>query len=132
MSTHSVFWDDLEEDLKDPEFLREFVLETVRVRTIDSIINILDDARNDAHLSKAELARAISANPATVRRLLSSGSVNPTLGTVSEMAAALGYRLTLEPLSEQAGSALTAALVNGQLSDAAQLHAAVEELAPAS
>ena len=55
-------------------------------------------------MSKAELARAIGAEPATVRRLFSAGHVNPTLGTLAEVAAALGLRITIEPLldAEQA------------------------------
>ncbi|MGH3516511.1 MAG: hypothetical protein ACRDQ7_03670 [Haloechinothrix sp.] len=40
-------------------------------------------------LSKAELARAISAEPAVVRRLLSLNRHNPTFGTLVEVAAAL-------------------------------------------
>ena len=53
------FWEDLAEDLKDPEFLREYVVESVRIATIDRIVNELDDARVAADLSKAALARAI-------------------------------------------------------------------------
>ncbi|MFJ8464150.1 helix-turn-helix domain-containing transcriptional regulator [Streptomyces swartbergensis] len=94
----SVFWDDLAEDLKDPQFRREYVLESLRIETIDRLINALDDAREAAKVSKAELARAIGAEPATVRRLLSAGRVNPTLGTLSEVAAALGLRISIEPL----------------------------------
>ncbi len=97
MDSHSVFWDDLAEDLEDPEFLRAFLLESIRIKTVDSIINGIDDAREAAHLSKAALARAVSVEPAAVRRLLSASSSNPTLGTVSELAAAVGFRLTLEP-----------------------------------
>ena len=49
-------------------------------------------------LTKAELARAMSSEPATVRRLFSSSHVNPTVGTLAEVAAALGMRVILEPL----------------------------------
>jgi hypothetical protein len=41
----SAFWDDLARDLRDPEFLREYVAESVRIATIDRIVNELDAAR---------------------------------------------------------------------------------------
>ena len=100
----SVFWDDLAQDLKDPQFLREYVTESIRIATIDRIVNELDGARETAGLSKAELARAISSEPAAVRRLFSAGHVNPTLGTLAEVAAALGMRIVLEPLDATRGN----------------------------
>jgi len=95
----SAFWDDLAEDAKDPEFLRAYVVESARVATVDRIVNQLDEARVAAGLSKAALARAIGSNPDAIRRLLTAGHVNPTLGTLAEIAAVLGLRITLEPVS---------------------------------
>ncbi|MFD4431329.1 helix-turn-helix domain-containing protein [Nocardia sp. NPDC058497] len=126
MSDRSIFWADLAEDLDDPEFLREFVLEAVRIKTVDSIINALDHAREESELTKAELARAMSTEPSTIRRLLSTPK-NPTLRTVTEAAAALGFRLTLEPLDEPGREVLTAALTSGRVNDLAGLEAAVEQ-----
>jgi hypothetical protein len=59
----SAFRDDLARDRQDPEFLREYVTESVRIATIDRIVNELDAAREAAGLTKAELARAISSDP---------------------------------------------------------------------
>jgi transcriptional regulator with XRE-family HTH domain len=115
------FWDDLARDLQDPEFLREYVVESVRIATIDSVVNALDDAREAAGLSKAELARAISAEPAVVRRLFSATGVNPTLGTLAEVAAALGMRVTLEPLPAPERKSLTEPLLEGHAADTKQL-----------
>lgn len=56
---HSVFWDDLTQDLKDPQFLREYVAQSIRIATIDRIVNELDAAREAAGLSKAELRTAV-------------------------------------------------------------------------
>jgi DNA-binding phage protein len=98
VSKQGAFWDDLARDLEDPEFLREYVVESVRIATIDEVVNAIDDAREAAGLSKAELARAIQKEPATIRRLLSSDNSNPTLGTLAEVAAALGLRITVEPI----------------------------------
>jgi len=113
----SAFWDDLAKDLEDPESLREYVVESVRIATVDRIVNALDKAREVAGLSKADLARAISAEPAVVRRLFSSGRVNPTLGTLAEIAAALGMRVTLEPLDASERSAVTTPLLEGRSVD---------------
>jgi transcriptional regulator with XRE-family HTH domain len=106
----SVFWDDLVKDMEDPAFAREYTIESVRIATIDAIINSLDDARISAGLSKAALARAIGAEPATVRRLFSASGANPTLGTLAEVAAALGLRIAVEPLPEKERQAVTAPL----------------------
>lgn len=109
----SVFWDDLARDLEDAKFRREYITESVRIATIDAIINVLDEARISAGLSKAELARAIGAEPATVRRLFSASGANPTLGTLAEVAAALGLRIAVEPLPKAERAAVTAALRRG-------------------
>jgi len=113
----SVFWDDLARDLQDPEFLREYVAESIRIATIDRIVNELDEARATAGLTKAGLARAISCEPATVRRLFSSGHVNPTLGTLAEVAAALGMRVVLEPLDAGDREQITRPLLEGSTGD---------------
>jgi DNA-binding phage protein len=110
----SIFWDDLRRDLEDPEFLREYITESVRIATIDAIVNALDAARESAGLSKADLARAIGAEPATIRRLFSAGEVNPTLGTLAEVATALGMRISIEPMPEDERLALTQALHDGR------------------
>jgi DNA-binding phage protein len=96
----SVFWDDLAKDLGDPEYSREYLVQSARIATIDAVINSLDEARLAAGLSKAALARAIGVEPATVRRLFSASNANPTLGTLAEVAAALGFRVSVEPLPE--------------------------------
>lgn len=45
MAGASAFGDDLAHDLDDPDFLREFVIESVRIATIDEVVNAPDDAR---------------------------------------------------------------------------------------
>jgi DNA-binding phage protein len=124
----SVFWADLVGDLQDPEFLREYVAESVRIATIDRIVNELDMARAAAGLTKAGLARAISAESATVRRLFSSSHVNPTLGTLAEVAAALGMRVVLEPLGATDRAQITRPLLEGSTDDPWALAARTAEL----
>jgi transcriptional regulator with XRE-family HTH domain len=114
VTSRSAFWDDLARDLEDPAFLREYVRESVRIATIDAMIDTLDEARRVAGMTKAELARAISAEPATVRRLLSTHRPNPTVGTLAELAAALGMKITLQPMPEAERKALTEPLLRGK------------------
>jgi transcriptional regulator with XRE-family HTH domain len=120
----SAFWSDLASDLEDPEFLREYVCESVRIATVDAIINALDDARISEGMSKAELARAIGAEPAVVRRLFAAGNAtpNPTLGTLVDLAAALGLRIRVEPLPEEDRQAVTEPLRTGCVDDADVKH----------
>jgi transcriptional regulator with XRE-family HTH domain len=120
-ATVGAFWDDLARDLQDPDFLRDYVVETVRIATIDAIVNELDEAREAAGLSKAELARAISAEPAVIRRLFSASGVNPTLGTLAEVAAALGMRVALVPLPPPERKTLTEPLLHGHAADTKSL-----------
>lgn len=121
MTKRTAFWDDLARDLADSEFLREYVVESMRIATIDAVVNAIDDAREAAELSKAELARAIQKEPATIRRLFSSDNSNPTLGTLAEVAAALGLRITVEPISEAERQQITMPLLEGRVADPRKL-----------
>ena len=112
-----LFWDDLVEDLKDPAFLREYIVESMRIATIDSVVNALDAAREAAGLTRADLARSIGAEPAVLRRLFGSGPVNPTLGTVAEVAASLGMRVTIEKLPITQRKVVTESLRTGKPGD---------------
>lgn len=96
---NSAFWDDLDRDMQDPEFRHHFLLQSERIAAIDEIMNQLDTIREDLGVSKAGLARATERQPATVRRLFTAPQVNPELGVVAELAAALGYRVKLVPMS---------------------------------
>jgi transcriptional regulator with XRE-family HTH domain len=122
------FEDDLIRDLDNPEFRRAYVMESVRIATVDRIVNQLDDARVAAGLSKAALARAVGSNPDAIRRLLTARPVNPTLGTLAEMAAVFGLRVTLEPLPGAARTTVTTALLQEDGPDAAVLAAYLETL----
>ena len=117
VGAQSVFWDDLVKDLEDPEFLREYIVESIRISTIDAVVGQLDEVRDEIGLSKAELARAIGAEPAVVRRLFANGHVNPTLGTLAEVAAALGMRVSLEPLHSSERTQVTESLLAGRSSN---------------
>ena len=97
MKSEESFWDDLQRNFNDKEFRSEFDLQILRIQTVDRIINTLDEARKNAEMSKAELARTVDVNPAAIRRLLTSKG-NPTLGSISDIAAVFGLRLALVPV----------------------------------
>jgi DNA-binding phage protein len=73
---------------EDPEFREEYERASREVAAIDNIVHMLDDLRDAWGLSKAELAREIGKNPASIRRLLTSRG-NPELRTIVAMATAL-------------------------------------------
>lgn len=126
----SLFWQDLAEDLKDPEFLREYISSSVQIATVDAIMNDLNDAREAAGLSKAELARAISANPAAIRRLFSTTDPNPTLGTLARVAAALGLRISVKPMDDEDLATVTNPLRTGTTSNIDAVFAGVQRREP--
>jgi DNA-binding phage protein len=97
---------DLEEQIKDPEFAREYHAARAEIATVDKATNAflrgLDKARIKRGLSKAELARRIGAEPAVVRRLLSIEGQNPTLTTLLKIAATLRMEMELRDAERDA------------------------------
>ena len=63
---------------------------------IDAVINTLDELRAERNLTKAQLAREIGKNEASIRRLLTA-PVNPELRTVVAMAEALDADVRIVP-----------------------------------
>lgn len=89
----------LDEKLSDPALRDEFDSARAEIAATDSLIRALEGARASRGISKAELARRISAKPEIVRRLLTDASGNPTVQTVFKVAAALDCHLELVPNS---------------------------------
>ena len=75
--------------MADPEFEAEYARSQRVIAGIDAVMHRLDALRAQAGLTKADVARRIGKDPATVRRLFSS-QVNPTLETVVAIADQLG------------------------------------------
>jgi DNA-binding phage protein len=100
----------LDEKLRGPAFREEFEVARAEIAATDALIRALEGARASRGISKAELARRISAKPEIVRRLLTDASGNPTVQTVFKVAAALDCHLELVPNSgRRATPARTAA-----------------------
>ena len=76
-------------DLEDPEFRSEYERARREIAQIDAIVRALDSRREELGWSKADLARAVGKNPASVRRLFSS-SGNPEFKMITAITAALG------------------------------------------
>ncbi len=98
----------LAERMENPEFRAEFERASREIQAIDAIVNTLDSLRATQGLTKAELAREIGKNPASVRRLLTAQS-NPELRTVVAMADALDADLVIVPRSPRGKRATPAA-----------------------
>lgn len=86
-----------DEQMAKPSFAKDYKQARAEIDAIDQIVRALDNAREQLGLTKADLARAISAKPEIVRRLFTAEAPNPTLSTVVKVAIALGYKLELVP-----------------------------------
>lgn len=86
----------LAERLEDPDFRAEYERSQREIAQVDTIMQVLDELRADAGLSKATLARSIGRNPASVRRWFTS-EVNPELKIVVAMADALDAEILIRP-----------------------------------
>lgn len=84
----------LADQLADSEFRAEFERERREIEAVDAIVGALDGLRDERGLSKAELARQIGKNPASVRRTLTAPG-NPELRTIIAMADALGAEIKI-------------------------------------
>lgn len=86
----------LAEQMENREFREEFERERREIAVIDDIVNALDHLRAEHGLSKAELAREIGKNPASIRRLLTAPG-NPELRTIVAVADALDAEIRVVP-----------------------------------
>jgi ribosome-binding protein aMBF1 (putative translation factor) len=81
---------------EDAEFRAEFERQRRQIAQIDAVVRQLDELREEAGLSKAELARAIGKEPSSIRRFFTA-DVNPELKTVAAVADVLGARVAVVP-----------------------------------
>lgn len=86
----------LAEQMKDPEFSREYELACAEIEQVDNIMRQLDQLRVQAGLNKTALARRIGKNPVVIRRMFTA-EANPELKTIAALAAALDAEITVVP-----------------------------------
>ena len=82
--------------LKDPEFRAEYERARREIDQVDSVVRQLDELREAAGLSKAELARRIGRDPSSIRRLFTA-QANPELLLVASIADDLGAEVRIVP-----------------------------------
>lgn len=82
--------------IADADYQAEYEQARREIETIDRVIHQLDQLRESAGLSKAELARMVSRNPSSIRRLFTQQS-NPELALVVAIASALGAKIEIVP-----------------------------------
>lgn len=87
------------ERMKDGEFSAAYAEAREGIDTVDAFMRSLEAVREEADVSKAELARRTGTRPEAMRRLLTTKTANPTLATVMSVARSLGYKLALVPAS---------------------------------
>jgi transcriptional regulator with XRE-family HTH domain len=93
----------LKDRLEDPEFRAEYERARREIEQVDSVIRRLDQLREDARMSKAELARHIGRDPSSIRRLFTASS-NPELMLVASIAEDLGAEIQVVPRKGRAAS----------------------------
>ncbi len=67
------------------------------IDSVDAFMRALEAVRDEAGVTKAELARRTQTRPEAMRRLFTTESPNPTLATVISVVRSLGYKLALVP-----------------------------------
>jgi DNA-binding phage protein len=80
---------------KSPEYRQTLDAAREHIAAVDRVVRALDERRRDLGLTKAELARQAGMRPEVVRRMLGSGSANPTLSTVISLASAMSMDITI-------------------------------------
>ena len=89
--------------MEDPEFRAEYERARREIDQVDSVIRQLDQLREEAGLTKAELARHIGRDPSSIRRLFTAKS-NPELMLVASIAENLGADVRIVPRTAKSAS----------------------------
>jgi DNA-binding phage protein len=78
---------------REPGFTAAVEAELAGIRQFDDFVNAVLDRLTELGWSREELARRAELNAASLRRLLTSPSANPTFATMIAVAEALGLRI---------------------------------------
>lgn len=84
-----------ERDRREPGFAAAVEAELVEIRAFDDVVNVILDRLSELGWTREELAARAELNAASLRRLLTSPSANPTFATMMAVADALGLRLEI-------------------------------------
>ena len=83
--------------LSEPAARKRYERKLRSIVAVRRVLQMIDAERERAGLSKSALARTIGASPATVRRLFTSPTSNPTLKTVIDLFKALDLEIEVKP-----------------------------------
>ena len=86
-----------EAEMANPEFAAEYRRARTELAQVNAVVRRLDVLREEAGMSKAELARRIGRTDSSIRRLFSA-EVNPELRTLAAIAQALGTEIQVKPV----------------------------------
>jgi transcriptional regulator with XRE-family HTH domain len=87
--------------LADDDARGEYERARREIELIDTLIRSLDELRESAGMSKAELARRVGRNPASIRRLFTAEQVRPELPLIVSIADALDARIEIKVQSKK-------------------------------
>jgi ribosome-binding protein aMBF1 (putative translation factor) len=83
--------------LSDPVARERYERKVKSIIAVRRMLQLIDAERERAGLSKSALARKIGVSPATVRRLFTSPTSNPTLKTIVDLFIALDLEIEVRP-----------------------------------
>lgn len=84
-----------ERDRREPGFAAAVESDLADVRAFDDVVNVVLDRLAELGWTRGELAARADLNAASLRRLLTSESANPTFATMLAVANALGLRIEI-------------------------------------
>ena len=84
-----------ERDRREPGFAAAVEAELAEIRAFDDVVNVILDRLSELGWTRGELAARAELNAASLRRLLTSPSANPTFTTMMSIAEALGLRIEI-------------------------------------
>jgi DNA-binding phage protein len=85
-----------ERRLQSPEFRARYRRTKGSIARVQKLLQMIEARRQETGLMKVEVAERAGINPAALRRLLTSGTSNPTLKTVLDVMDALGLEMRVE------------------------------------
>jgi len=84
-----------ERDRREPGFAAAVEDELAEIRAFDDLANVILYRLSELGWTRGELAARADLNAASLRRLLTSPSANPTFATMMSIAEALGLRVEI-------------------------------------
>ena len=84
-----------ERDRHEAGFADAVESQLAEIRAFDDVVNVILERLGELGWTRGELATRAELNAASLRRLLTSASANPTFATMMSIAEALGLRIEI-------------------------------------